>query len=636
MKIIKIFLFSIFFYLPVVGQIKLPRLIRDSMVLQRDQPIKIWGWANKNEKIKIRFNHQQFKTQADQAGNWKMELPKMIAGGPYRMELDGSNHISIQNILIGDVWICSGQSNMVHQMGIHNVRYAKEIAEANYPEIRHFFVPNQYNLQNEEKDLNSGYWKSANPQDLLEFSAVAYFFAQKIYTQYHIPIGLVNASWGGTPIESWISKEGFNEFPQIQNIRLKNADTAYLHAVMKNISNPQPEQEDEGIRNKWFAENYFPTNWHTINVPGFWEDQGIKDLDGVVWYRKEFEIPRAFNKKSSRLFLGRIVDADQVYINGSWVGKTTYQYPQRRYAIPENVLHDGKNIITVRVQNNAGKGGFVPDKPYSIFSGKDTVDLKGTWLFKVSEVYEPNKNLGSSFSFQSQPASLYNSMIAPLTNFACKGFLWYQGETNSSRAKEYTFLQPALIKDWRNKWKSPEAPFLYVQLPGFMDRNYSPSESQWAEFREAQMMSLQVPNTGMAVAIDLGEWNDIHPDRKKEVGDRLALLAMELAYHEKGLVSNGPKLQNYSIEGNRIQLQFSNIGGGLRTSDGDPPHYFSIAGADKKFIWAKAMIEQNRVIVWNEKIAEPKYVRYAWADNPEGANLINQEGFPALPFRTDQ
>ena len=338
----------------------------------------------------------------------------------------------------------------------------------------------------------------------------------------------------------------------------------------------------------------------------------------------------------ARLFLGRIVDADNVYINGVPIGNTTYMYPQRRYTVPVGILHDGKNLIVVKVQNNAGKGGFVPDKPYYLFAGKDTIDLKGYWQYKVSVVFPPAKGFAGGINAQNQPAALYNAMIAPISNFSCKGFLWYQGESNTGRAKAYEKLQAALINDWRNKWKESDAAFLYVQLPGFMDMNYLPSESQWAELREAQLHSLTVNNTAMAVAIDLGEWNDIHPDRKKEVGDRLALAAEKIAYKERDIVYSGPLYQSSTIEGSKIILSFTNTGSGLITNDGEELHYFSIAGEDKKFVWAKAKIEGNKIIVWNEQVIHPVYIRYAWADNPDGANLYNKEGLPASPFRTDQ
>ena len=623
------------------SQIRLPRLVRDSMILQRDVPIKIWGWASAKEKIEINFNNKTYKTTADENGNWAVQLAATKAGGPYTMRLLGKNKIVLTNILVGDVWICSGQSNMVHQMALHSVTYANEIANANYPEIRHFWIPTLTDMQQPHDDLPSGYWKPANPTDVLNFSAVAYFFAKNIYQKYHIPIGLINASVGGTPIEAWISEDGFKNFSSIQSIIQKNKDTAYVNnANRKAFANaPKQKQDDQGLINKWYNINYIAQNWHTINVPGYWDDQGIKNLNGIVWYRKEINVPASIAKVDAKLFLGRIVDADDVYINGKLIGNTTYLYPQRRYAVPANTLHEGKNLIVVRVQNTSGKGGFVPDKPYYLFAGNDTVDLKGTWQYKVGKVFTAPNFGGGGIAAQNQPTALYNAMVAPLINYACKGFLWYQGEINTYNANQYQQLQTALINNWRSKWNEPYAPFLYVQLPGFMDMNYLPSESQWAQLRDAQLKCLSVPNTGMAVTIDLGEWNDIHPDRKKDVGDRLALLAQKIVYGEKNVAAS-PLYQSSIIEGNKIIISFANIGSGLVFKESSLTDleiegaYFSIAGADKKFVWAKAIIKDDKVIVWNDEIKEPKYVRYAWADNPDGANLYNKEGLPASPFET--
>ena len=626
-------------------QIQLPRLVRDSMILQRDANIKIWGWASKDEKISIKFNNKTYKTKADAAGNWLVILSPMKAGGPYTMDITGKNKITLKEILIGDVWFCSGQSNMVHQMNIHDVTYAKDISEANYPQIRHFWIPTITNLQGPQEDLPTGYWKWANPEDVRPFSAIAYFFALKIYEKYHVPIGLINASVGGTPIEAWTSEEGLKDFPALISTIQKNKDTAYINGLSRrsfanNTNRQAPPPQDKGLTGPktWYDISYVPKNWKTISVPGYWEDQGIKDLNGVVWYRKDVNIPASMTGKAAKVFLGRIVDADILYINGKQVGNTTYMYPQRRYNVPADLLKTGKNILVVKVTNNNGKGGFVPDKPYCLFAGNDTIDLKGYWQYKVGEVFIPSGGFGGGgggISAQNQPAALYNAMVAPLTNYSVKGFLWYQGESNSGRADEYAKLQPAQIIDWRNKWKQPGAPFLFVQLPGFMDYNYLPSESQWAGLREAQLKSLSVPNTAMAVAIDVGEWNDIHPDNKKAVGDRLALAAEKIAYGET-IVYSGPIYQSATIEGNKITISFSNVGSGLIANDGEELSEFAIAGADKKFIWAKAKIDGDKIVVWNDNVANPMYVRYAWADNPVNPNLYNKEGLPASPFRTDK
>ena len=625
------------------SQVKLPRLVRDSMILQRDTKINIWGWASKNEKITIKFNGKSYKAPTGADGKWIMQLPSMKAGGPFTMEISGNNKILLKDILIGDVWICSGQSNMVHQMNIHDVTYAKDIAEANNPQIRHFWIPTLTNLPGPKDDLPTGFWKSAVGDDVRPFSAVAYFFAKKLYEKYHVPIGLINASVGGTPIEAWTSEEGLKDFSTLQTTIQKNKDTAYVNGLSRNAlagnSNNSRQVSDKGLLDllKWYEPAYVAKGWRPINIPGYWEDQGLKDLNGVVWYRKEIEIPASMVGKPARVFLGRIIDADVLYINGKQVGNTTYLYPQRRYNVPADLLRAGKNLFVIRVMNTAGKGGFVPDKPYCIFAGNDTVDLKGTWQYKVGEVYQPRSggSGGGGINAQGQPTALYNAMVAPVTNYTIKGFLWYQGEANTGRAEEYAKLQPAQIIDWRNKWKQGELPFLYVQLPGFMDYNYLPSESNWATLRESQLKSLSVSNTAMAVAIDLGEWNDIHPDNKKDVGERLALAALKIVYGEN-IVHSGPIYQSAITNGNRIIINFTNTGSGLITNDGEELSEFAIAGEDKKFIWAKAKIEGNTVVVWNDAVQNPKHVRYAWADNPVNPNLYNKEGLPASPFRTDK
>jgi sialate O-acetylesterase len=608
------------------------------MILQRDSKINIWGWAGKGENISINFNGKNFKTTTGADGKWLLQLPPTKTGGPYKMEISGKNKIILKDILIGDVWLCSGQSNMVHQMKLHWVRYGDDIANANYPEIRQFWVPNTTNLQGPADDIPTSYWKSANPQDVLEFSVVAYYFAKTIYDKYHVPIGLINSSVGGPPIESWTSEEGLNDFPNTIAIIQKNKDTAYVNGFLRragaNNAN-RPQLHDKGMTGPkpWYDNNYIPKGWHNINVPGYWEDQGLRDLDGIIWYRKEVDLPASMIGKPAKIFLGRIVDADIVYINGKQIGNTTYQYPQRRYSIPSDLLKAGKNTIVIKVTNTGAKGGFVPDKPYCLFAGNDTIDLKGTWQYKVGDVFAARSfGGGGGFDPQSQPTALFNAMIAPLTNYAIKGFLWYQGEGNTGRPEEYAKLQPAMIADWRRLWKQGDLPFLYVQLPNFGDYNYLPTDGNWAKLRQSQLSSLSVPNTGMAVTIDLGEWNDLHPDRKKDIGERLALWAKKISYGEKDIVASGPICQSAQIDGNKMMISFTNIGSGLITNDGEELNEFAIAGADKKFVWAKAKIEGDKIIVWNDAVANPVYVRYAWADDPVNPNLYNKEGLPASPF----
>lgn len=624
------------------AQLRLPSLIRDSMVLQRDAKLKIWGWATPGEKIKIRLNGKSARATTGADGKWLAFLPAMKAGGPYTMEVAGSIVITLKDILIGDVWFCSGQSNMVHQMALHNITYAADIAEAAYPQIRHFWIATATSLTGPKDDLPQGYWKWANPNDVNAFSAVAYFFAKKLYNQYHIPIGLINASVGGTPIEAWTSEEGLKNFPLIAATLQKNKDTAYVNTINRTAFTSvgsRKTESDKGLRGpvKWYDTAYIPKGWQTIAIPGYWEDQGVRDLNGAVWYRREIAVPAPMTGVPAKVFLGRIVDADFLYVNGTLVGNTTYQYPQRRYTVPAGVLKQGKNVFVIRVLNTTGKGGFVPAKPYYLEAGGQTLDLKGYWRYKVGDVYPPSRGSAAPNAIvaQNQPAALYNAMVAPATAYAIKGVLWYQGESNTGNADQYQRLLPALIQDWRSKWSNGNLPFLYVQLPNFGDADYLPSESSWAILREAALKTLSVPNTGMAVTIDLGEWNDIHPDNKKEVGERLALAARKIAYGEKALVSSGPLYQASKGEGSNIILSFTNTGSGLVAIDGEELFGFAIAGADKKFVWANAKIEGAKVVVWHDDVSQPLYVRYAWADNPFGANLYNKEGLPASPFRTD-
>ena len=430
---------------------------------------------------------------------------------------------------------------MEYQLGYDDATYEKEMAEVNNPQIRQFKVPNHPVLTGPEEEMARGSWEWANPKDIGPFTAVGYFFAKNLYEKYHVPIGLINSSVGGTPIEAWISEEGLKEFPDIISVVEKNKDTSNSTNNRRPGGGfPRQQQSfpnDKGMNGAipWYDPAYVPNGWKRITVPAFWEDQGVKDLNGVVWYRKEIDVPASMVGKPARVYLGRMVDADVLYVNGKEVGRTFSLYSERRYNIPAGLLKAGKNLFVSRVTNNNGKGGFVPDKPYYLFSGTDTVSLVGYWQYKVGEVYAPRTGQGGGGGFvsaQNSPTALYNGMIAPVINYTIKGFLWYQGESNVSRAKEYAALQKAEITDWRKKWNLGDLPFFFVQLPNYGDYTYLPVESSWALIRESQAKALSLPNTGMAVTIDIGEWNDIHPWNKHEPGRRLALLAEKIAYGE--------------------------------------------------------------------------------------------------------
>jgi sialate O-acetylesterase len=617
---------SLAFVLISIGsfaQIKLPSLVSNGMVLQRDQVTTLWGWASPEEKIRIQLGSKMIRTQANKLGNWQAQLPGYPAGGPYTIKLSGKNEIVLNDVLFGDVWLCAGQSNMVINMERVKEKYSADIASAKNPQIRNFFIPTAISKVDVKTELPASTWLPVNPENVLSMGAVSYFFARDLYAKYQVPIGIINSSVGGTPIESWISEAGLKEFP------------AYVKDTSKTIAqaSPQKKSADRGLTEKWNDMSYQPKGWKRYAIPGFWEDQGLKDLNGVVWFRREIEIPASLAGLPAKLFLGRIVDADQVFVNGEQVGNITYQYPPRRYTVKNGLLKAGKNLLVIRVTNTTGKGGFVPDKRYEMIVGNQTFDLQGDWDYKVGEVFTPKIEAPAPNQFP--PTALYNAMIAPFTSYGLKGIVWYQGESNASKPDVYEYLLPALAKDWRTQFKQPEIPFLYVQLPGFQDRTFLPTESNWAVLREGQRKSLSIPKSGMAVTLDLGEWNDIHPLTKKPIGERLALAARKLAYGEN-IVSSGPIYASHQIDGNRIRIHFNETGSGLAINkqDEDELTYFAIAGKDKKFVWAKAVIEGNNVVVWSDEVSEPMYVRYAWADNPDGANLINREGLPASPFQT--
>lgn len=628
----------------ISAAVKLPSIVGDGMILQRDQELKIWGWADPGEQVTVTFRDKKYDATTDASGQWQIAMKPLEPGGPDPMRIAASNEITLEDVLVGDVWLCSGQSNMTHAFNRWQERYAKEIAEADISEIRQFHVPTNPVLTGPLHDFADLEWKRATPENVLNFTVIGYFFAKKLYDEYQVPQGIINSSVGGTRIEAWTSEEGFQEFPEILETIERNKDTEYVDRVNaeakadRESDGPQPER-DKGLTGpvKWFEPGYEPLNWKRINIPGYWEDQGVRDLDGVVWYRREIEIPESMTGVEARVKLGRIRNADEFYVNGQKVGNTTYEYPQRGYTIPPGVLKPGKNLFVVRVINQYGKGGFIPDKPYYLEANDQTIDLKGYWTYKVGEAYTPQRQYKQGISAQEQPASLYNGMIAPFTNYAIRGMLWYQGESNAGNPEAYRTLLPNLIQDWRDQWGLDEATFLIAQLPNFMEVDYLPAESNWALMREAQMHAAQeVPNTGLGINIDLGEWNDIHPGDKKPVGERLALQAMKLSYGDEDIVASGPVYRSHEIKDGKIILSFDNVGSGLVSNNGEELAHFAIAGDDKKFRWAQAAIKNDKVVVWRDDLANPKHIRYAWADNPDFANLANKEGLPAAPFRTDK
>lgn len=625
----------------LVSQLRLPRLVGDGMILQRDAETTVWGWASSGEHISLQFADSTYRTTSDSAGNWRVTLAAHKFGGPFDMRIKGSNEIVLHDILLGDVWVCSGQSNMELPMSRVSPIYGDIIASSSNNFIRQFYVPQKYDFVQTHSDVDSGKWVFAGPQTVLKFSAIAYFFGKALYDKYRVPIGLINTSLGGSPAESWICEEALKAFPAYYNEAQRFKDEKLIRDIEQSdrkridVWYNELRKKDAGYRNPthlWTDPSLKTSGWAAMDIPGYWVDTKLGPVNGVVWFRKEFTVSPSMVGKPATIVLGRIVDADSVFVNGVFVGTTSYQYPPRRYSMQPDVLKKGKNVIVVRVINSSGRGGFVPDKQYAIVAGNETIDLKGAWRYRLGATMEP---LASQTFIRWKPLGLYNAMIAPLFNYRMKGVIWYQGESNAGRPADYTQLLSTLIRDWREHWHEGDFPFLFVQLPNFMQVKAEPSESNWALLREAQLKTLVVPNTAMAVTIDVGEWNDIHPLDKKDVGDRLALAAEHSAYGDTGVVSSGPLYNTMTIDSNRVQITFTHIGGGLFLKGGTDLKGFAVAGADKKFVWAHAVIVNNRIIVWSDQVQHPVAVRYAWADNPAGANMYNQEGLPASPFRTD-
>jgi len=614
------------------AKIKLPALVSDGMVLQRNQKLNVWGKADAGEKVEIKFLNKKYNTTADQAGNWKIMLPEQKAGGPYTMTI---NEITLKDVFIGDVWLASGQSNMELPMRRLTPLYADEIKNANNQNIRFFTVPQKYNFKSPQTELDGGKWEATNPQTILNFSGVAYFFAKQLSEKNKVAVGIIHASLGGSPIQAWMDENSLKKYPEYldeakkwQNDELIKSTESSEQALNK-AWYAELDQSDIGLNQHWENFDLNDSEWKTMQIPGSWEDKE-GSFEGTVWFRKEINLTKNQAGKAAFLNLGRIKDADVTYINGVKVGNVTYEYPPRWYNIPEGVLKEGKNVISVRITNGSGKGQFIADKPYYLEIDGKKIDLKTEWKYKIGAKMEKMAP-GQTF-IRWKPTGLYNAMINPLINYNIKGAIWYQGESNTGKPKEYGDLLTTMITDWRSKWNRKDMPFFSVQLANFMEPKTQPVESNWAELRDQQrQVSLKVPNTGLAVIIDIGEWNDIHPLNKKSVGDRLALQALKVA-DNKNIIADGPVYQSMKVDGNKIILSFK-----PETDDFSPVSElkgFAIKAKDGNYQWAKAKIEGKKIIVWSDSVSNPVSVRYNWADNPEG-NLRNKTGLPASPFTTE-
>lgn len=609
------------------------------MVLQQNKPIKVWGWADPGEKVTVLFKNQTKSVKADKSGKWMVVLTPEVAGGPFKLTVKGKNTITLNDILIGEVWVCSGQSNM--EWTVRNSKNAEEeIKNASYPLIRQFLVQKHVSSK-PEQDVKGGDWKACSPEEVADFTAVGYFFAREVFNDLKIPIGLINTSWGGTHSETWTSKEAFEQSEEFKSM-IGSMPVLDLDAVAKQRRDAQLKKFKEmnmvipatGIEN-WKSSTYNDVQWPSLEAPGLWEEQGFDDLDGIIWYRKTINVSAEDAGKEAVLELGMIDDSDETFINGKKVGETVNRYNESRlYQVPANVLVEGINLIAVKVTDTGGGGGIYGDAAHvKLTTASHTVvRLDGKWKFNIEELSSNTTSIGPN----AYPTLLFNAMINPILNYSIAGVLWYQGESNAGRAYQYRKAFPLMIQDWRNHWKQGGFPFYFVQLASF-NASYGTSEkgSTWAELREAQSMTLSLPNTGMAVTTDIGEANDIHPRNKQDVGKRLAVIALNKVYG-RNVVSTGPVYKNISIEGQIVKVSFDGVGSGLTVKD----KYgylkgFELAGADQKFHYAKAWIEGDKVFVSCDEVLKPVAVRFAWADNPEDANLYNREGLPASPFRSD-
>lgn len=621
------------------AEVRLPHIFSDNMVLQRDKSIKIWGWADRNETIEIRFINQVKKTKADRNAKWEILLDAVAYGGPYTMEVKGKNNqITLQNVLVGEVWLCSGQSNMEWPVKTSKDA-AKEISDADYPLIRSFNVGRDKATQPED-DLD-GSWQVCSPETVKDFSAVAYFFARKLNQELEIPIGIINSSWGGTDIETWTSTPTIENLPErflqkYDKFRITNLDKFLTQNEINKKAYYNALKNDKGISEKWFDPSLNTTGWEKMEIPQVWEKAGLPNVDGIIWFRYNLTLPKGVDKATALLQLGTVDDADVTWVNGVKVGETGSYNANRAYKIDKDMLKEGINTITVKVTDHSGNGGICgqPDNMY-LQIGDKRYPLVGEWLYKPAVT---NKEFGYvDFSPNSYYSLLYNAMIAPITRFQIRGAIWYQGENNASQAYNYRTLFPTMIQDWRSQW-GYEFPFYWVQLANFRAKDQVPTDSQWAELREAQSMTLSLPNTGQAVITDIGEANDIHPRNKQDVGLRLALIALNKDYGRKDVVYTGPTYKSMEITGNKAIISFDNVGSGLHINN----KYgyiegFAIAGADRKFEWAQAYIDkenENQIVVYSDKVINPIAVRYSWSNNPD-VNLFNKEGLPAAPFRTD-
>jgi sialate O-acetylesterase len=626
---------------PGFCQVKLPGLFGDHMVIQRSQPVPVWGWSSPNEAVVVKFNQQQKETNADKNGKWRINLDPEPAGGPFELSILGKTSITFHDVLVGEVWLCSGQSNMEFQL--KSAKDAEsEISSASYPQIRQIKIPLTVSSSPKE-DILPARWDVCSPKTAGDFTAVGYFFAREMVKRLHVPVGLINSTWGGTMVESWTSRGAFEKSPEFKSLVIsmsgKDVEPVIKERRLKlenQIKLLEKSIHDSIPENDWKNPDYNSQEWPKISIAVNWEKQqlGLTGLDGVVWYRKEIELDSNVVNRPVILSLSKIDDNDESYVNGIWVGATKNWEQKRIYHVPAGIFKSGKNIIAVRVEDTGGAGGFYEDSTaVNLKTENGIIPLGDNWHFRIAKIAGNSGGVGPN----DYPSLLFNGMINPLIPYAIRGVLWYQGEANAGHAYQYRTAFPLMITDWRQHWGEGNFPFYFVQLASFNAGNGNSDQgSSWAELREAQTYTLSLPATGMSVTTDIGESNDIHPKNKQDVGLRLAAIAMNNIY-DKPMEYSGPVYESMSVQGNKVYLIFTHTGSGLMVKD----KYgyirgFEIAGSDHHFHYAKAFLENNKVVVFADEVASPVSVHYAWSDDNGDANLYNFEDFPAVPFRTDQ
>lgn len=627
----------LFFVVTTKAEVSLPRLIGNGMVLQRDQNLRIWGWADNGEKISLTFKNKTYTTKAGSDRKWVINIEPQPAGGPFNMQI---NNIKLQDLLIGDVWLCSGQSNMEAVMDRPNIKakYPQVIKQSNYPMIRQFTVKKDMAFSPKSDVSSDNCWVSVNPKTVLSFSAVAYFFAKDLYEKYKVPIGIINSSVGGTPVQSWVNSESLKAFPEYDKVAQKLKDTTEVARLLnaQQLKTASWEKsikyDDLGINEKWFSTaDLEGAGWQEIVNLTQLEQKLKTPKYGSIWFKTEINVPQHLAEKAATLALGTMQTEDETYLNGQKIGSTNSGYTDRNYPIKSGILKAGKNSIIIRLMSPTNPIGFNSKNSYQLKFASESIALDAPWKFKFGVETEllPRGNGLSGHS----PTAYYYAMIQPLANYAIKGITWYQGESNTPKPEEYKALLTSLIHTWRKDWQLAKLPFLYVQLPNYSKTGIEPLISNWALLREAQMQTLNVPYTGMAVTHDIGEKDELHPWNKQDVGKRLALIAERIAYHENKIYSS-PIYKSVKFIGHQAYVSFDPVGTALKCL-GEKLNTFTISADGKEFVPAQAKIVGKQVLIWNDTIAKPIAVRYAWADSPDGANLYNQQGLPASSFKSN-